>query len=250
MLPIRKAALGFCGVSTLALGAGVASLLQPALTAPAPADTLVRVAGASFNSARPGRRPALAGRSAPLGFTPWLAAGALSAQATRPSADVRRVSATMAAAAPAATPIGVQAYRSLVQRVARRYSVEWKLVMAIIATESGGDPNAVSPAGAVGLMQLMPDTAFDLGVNDPRDPEQNVEGAVRYLSALLATFGSIDLTLVAYNAGPGFAQRYRDGAVELGAETRDFLMRVGQFIDPALPQAVQGAGAAAPGVMR
>ncbi len=114
----------------------------------------------------------------------------------------------------------------MVRRIARRYSVEWRLVMAIMASESGGDPSAVSPAGAVGLMQLMPDTAEHLGV-DPWDPEQNVEGAVRYLSSLLETFGSVDLSLVAYNAGPGFAKRYQDGAVELGAETREFLMRVG-----------------------
>jgi soluble lytic murein transglycosylase-like protein len=117
-------------------------------------------------------------------------------------------------------------YQDMVRRIARRYSVEWKLVMAIIASESGGDPAAVSPAGAVGLMQLMPDTAEHLGV-DPWDPEQNVEGAVRYLSSLFDTFGSTDLALVAYNAGPAFAKRYQDGDVELGAETRAFLMRVG-----------------------
>jgi soluble lytic murein transglycosylase-like protein len=122
------------------------------------------------------------------------------------------------------------AYSAMVRRIARRYSVEWKLVMAIIASESGGDAAAVSPAGAVGLMQLMPETASDLGV-DPYNPEQNVEGAVRYLSSLLSTFGSVDLTLVAYNAGPGFAMRYRDGAVELGAETRAFLTRVGEFLN-------------------
>lgn len=118
----------------------------------------------------------------------------------------------------------------MVRRIARRYSVELKLVMAIIASESGGDPNAVSPAGAVGLMQLMPSTAEDLGV-DPWDPEQNVEGAVRYLSSLLSTFGSVDLSLVAYNAGPGFALKYREGKAELGAETRAFITRVGQLLE-------------------
>ena len=121
-------------------------------------------------------------------------------------------------------------YSEMVRRIARRYSVEWELVMAIIASESGGDPAAVSPAGAVGLMQLMPQTAVALGV-DPWDPEQNVEGAVRYFSSLLSTFGSVDLSLVAYNAGPGFAQRYKEGTVELGAETRAFLMRVGRRLN-------------------
>jgi soluble lytic murein transglycosylase-like protein len=144
-----------------------------------------------------------------------------------------------ASARPASSPrptltrfkaVAAEGYSAMVRRIARRHSVEWKLVMAIIASESGGDPSAVSPAGAVGLMQLMPDTASDLGV-DPWDPEQNVEGAVRYLSWLLSTFGSEDLSLVAYNAGPGFAKRYRDGTVELGAETRAFLMRVGALRD-------------------
>jgi peptidoglycan DL-endopeptidase CwlO len=129
---------------------------------------------------------------------------------------------------PSATANAAQhVYSEVARRIARRYSVEWELVMAIIASESGGNPSAVSPAGAVGLMQLMPETALALGV-DPWDPEQNIEGAVRYLSMLISTFGSEDLSLIAYNAGPGFAQRYKEGSVELGAETRAFLMRVGQ----------------------
>ena len=121
------------------------------------------------------------------------------------------------------------AYHGLVRRMARRYSVETRLVMAIMASESGGNPTAVSPQGAVGLMQLMPDTAAHLGV-DPWDPEQNVEGAVRYLASLLSSFRSVDLSLVAYNAGPGFAAKYKNGEVELGAETRSFLIRVGQLL--------------------
>ena len=124
------------------------------------------------------------------------------------------------------------AYHETVRRIAARYRVEHRLVMAIIASESGGDPEALSPAGAIGLMQLMPETAERLGV-DPWDPEQNVEGAVRYLAAQLSTFKSVDLSLVAYNAGPGFAEKYRRGHVELGAETRDFITRVGKMLQPA-----------------
>jgi soluble lytic murein transglycosylase-like protein len=116
-------------------------------------------------------------------------------------------------------------YRRTVLRAAGRYAVDPALVFAIIASESRGDPEAVSPSGAVGLMQLMPTTADALGV-DPYKPEENIEGAVRYLSALLDEFKSVDLSLVAYNAGPGFAERYRQGRVDLGAETRAFLMRV------------------------
>jgi soluble lytic murein transglycosylase-like protein len=122
------------------------------------------------------------------------------------------------------------AYHETVRRVSARYAVERRLVMAIIASESGGDPAAVSPAGAIGLMQLMPATAAHLGV-DPWDPEQNVEGAVRYLASLLSQFKSVDLSLVAYNAGPMFAERYRLGETELGAETRAFLTRVSQMME-------------------
>jgi soluble lytic murein transglycosylase-like protein len=116
-------------------------------------------------------------------------------------------------------------YRASVMRAAARHAVDPTLVFAIMASESKGDPAALSPAGAVGLMQLMPETAMELGV-DPWDPEENIEGAVRYLSGLLEQFQSVDLSLVAYNAGPGFAERYRQGEVDLGAETRAFLMRV------------------------
>ncbi len=121
------------------------------------------------------------------------------------------------------------AYHEIVRRAAARYRVEHRLVMAIIASESGGNPEAISPAGAIGLMQLMPETAERLGV-DPWDPEQNVDGAVRYLAKQLSTFDSVDLSLVAYNAGPGFAEKYRRGHVELGAETRAFLTRVGHML--------------------
>lgn len=116
-------------------------------------------------------------------------------------------------------------YRRSVLRAASRHAVDPSLVFAIIASESKGDPAALSSSGAIGLMQLMPDTASELGV-DPWDPEENIEGAVRYFSGLLDQFKSVDLSLVAYNAGPGFAQRYRQGEVDLGAETRAFLMRI------------------------
>jgi soluble lytic murein transglycosylase-like protein len=116
-------------------------------------------------------------------------------------------------------------YRRTVLRAADRYAVDPGLVFAIMASESRGDPEAVSPSGAIGLMQLMPTTAVELGV-DPWKPEENIDGAVRYLSTLLEQFKSVDLSLVAYNAGPGFAERYRQGQVDLGAETRAFIMRV------------------------
>ena len=99
------------------------------------------------------------------------------------------------------------------------------LVRAIISTESAFNPVARSRAGAIGLMQLMPGTATELGVN-PFVPEQNIEGGIRYFSQLLKTFGGVELALVAYNAGPGFAQRYARGQAVLYGETRDYVRRV------------------------
>ena len=92
-------------------------------------------------------------------------------------------------------------------------------------TESAFNPAARSHAGAIGLMQLMPSTARELGVN-PFVPEQNIEGGVRYFSQLLRMFGGVELALVAYNAGPGFAQRYARGQAVLYGETREYVKRV------------------------
>ncbi len=92
--------------------------------------------------------------------------------------------------------------------------------------ESAGDPLAVSPAGARGLMQLMPGTADSLGVRDSFDPEQNLAGGVRYLRQLLDRFGGDErLALAAYNSGPGTVERYGD--VPPYRETRDYVRRVG-----------------------
>lgn len=100
------------------------------------------------------------------------------------------------------------AYRSAVQAAAARYGLSPAFLDAVARAESGYDPGAVSPAGAIGVMQLMPGTARDLGV-DPRDPEQNILGGAAYLRRLLDRFGGdIDRTLAAYNAGPGAVGRH------------------------------------------
>jgi hypothetical protein len=116
-------------------------------------------------------------------------------------------------------------YDATISRVARLHNLDEAIVHAVIATESAFGPAAVSSAGAIGLMQLMPGTARELGVN-PWIPEQNIDGGVRYLSSLIRMFGSLDLALVAYNGGPGFAQRYLRGEVALYGETRDYVRRV------------------------
>ncbi len=118
-----------------------------------------------------------------------------------------------------------QAFDGLIEYYAQLHRVAAPLVRAIMHTESAFNPAARSHAGAIGLMQLMPSTARELGVN-PFVPEQNIEGGVRYFSQLLRMFGSIELALIAYNAGPGFAQRYARGQTALYGETRDYVRRV------------------------
>ncbi len=93
-------------------------------------------------------------------------------------------------------------YRALVEQAAREYTLDSALLHAVIATESAYDPRAVSPKGAVGLMQLMPETARRYGVSDAFDPGENVRAGARYLRDLLARFDNdVALSLAAYNAG-------------------------------------------------
>lgn len=117
------------------------------------------------------------------------------------------------------------AFDAFIDRYAALHKVEAAIVRAIIATESDFNPLARSRAGAIGLMQLMPGTARELGVN-PLVPEQNIEGGVRYFAQLLKLFGKLDVALVAYNAGPGFADRYVRGQTGLYGETREYVSRV------------------------
>jgi len=100
---------------------------------------------------------------------------------------------------------------AIVDHVSRDYAVDKSLVQAVIHAESDFDAHAVSPKGASGLMQLMPETARRYGVRDIFDPEQNIIGGVQYLRDLLATFGNnLRLALAAYNAGEEAVLRYGD----------------------------------------
>ncbi|MFM8536331.1 MAG: lytic transglycosylase domain-containing protein [Acidimicrobiia bacterium] len=108
-------------------------------------------------------------------------------------------------------------------RLAEQYHVPIKLVKAMVAAESGGNARAISSAGAIGLMQLMPATAAALGV-DPWHPLENLHGGVRYLAELLAEYDQNPrLALIAYNAGPQHANRVRAGTAVAYRETRKYL---------------------------
>jgi soluble lytic murein transglycosylase-like protein len=114
---------------------------------------------------------------------------------------------------------------AIVNHAARDYAVDKSLVQAVIHAESDFDVNAVSPKGASGLMQLMPETAQRYGVRDIFDPEQNIIGGVRYLRDLLETFGhNVRLAVAAYNAGEQAVLRY--GGVPPYPETVQYVNKV------------------------
>ena len=114
-------------------------------------------------------------------------------------------------------------YADLFTRAGSRHGVDPALLAAVAQQESGFDASAVSPAGAQGLMQFMPATARGLGV-DPFDPASAVDGAARYLADLTEQFGSTELGLAAYNAGPGTVRRY--GGIPPYSETQDYVRSV------------------------
>jgi soluble lytic murein transglycosylase-like protein len=113
----------------------------------------------------------------------------------------------------------------MIDAAAQTHSVQPKLLRAVMEQESGLRPCAVSPKGAQGLMQLMPDTAGQLGVEDPFDPKQNIEGGARFLKQLLDKYkGDLPLALGAYNAGPSAVDQ--TGKVPDIPETRDYVAAI------------------------
>jgi hypothetical protein len=112
-----------------------------------------------------------------------------------------------------------------IEDAARKYNLPGKLIESVIQAESGFRVDAVSPAGAQGLMQLMPGTAKELGVDDPFDARQNIDGGAAYLRQMLDRFdGDVKLALAAYNAGPGTVEKY-NGNVPY-RETQNYIERV------------------------
>jgi soluble lytic murein transglycosylase-like protein len=115
----------------------------------------------------------------------------------------------------------------LAREAAKKYLLPDAFVRSVMKAESNFHPDAVSPKGAIGLMQLMPETARQLGVN-PRDPGQNAEGGVQYLRSLLAKYendpNQVLLALAAYNAGPQAVEKYH--GVPPYPETRNYILRI------------------------
>ncbi|MFN7973543.1 MAG: lytic transglycosylase domain-containing protein [Acidobacteriota bacterium] len=126
-------------------------------------------------------------------------------------------------------------YAAIAERVATKYDVDPGLVKAVIAVESGFDPKAVSPKGAQGLMQLMPFTAERFEVADVFDPEQNIEGGVKYLHFLHEMFdGNLIFVVAAYNAGENIVDKLK--AIPPYAETEEYVRRVLSIKDDKEPE--------------
>jgi len=146
--------------------------------------------------------------------------------------EAKRVKASPPSAAPARPADRRALYDGIISQKAEKYRVDPSLVRAVIAAESNFNASAVSQKGAIGLMQLMPSTALDMGTADPFDPADNIEGGVRYLSALLEKFGGdLELALAAYNAGPANVEKY--GSVPPIEETKNYVNRVFSLYDGA-----------------
>lgn len=117
-----------------------------------------------------------------------------------------------------------------ITKYCKEYGIDEKLVRAVIRAESGFNPNVQSPKGAMGLMQLMPGTAKMLGVDDPWDPEQNIEGGIKYLSQLSDKFGGdVERMLAGYNAGPHRVDQY--GGIPPYKETQNYVKKITEWLN-------------------
>ena len=127
--------------------------------------------------------------------------------------------------APKPVAKGFHAYRGIILEIAREHGVNPALVAAMIKTESDFRPHIVSPAGARGLMQLMPATARSLNCKNPNDPKENIRAGTKYIKSLIGQFrGNLSLAIAAYNAGPGNVKKH--GGIPPFKETRNYVVRV------------------------
>jgi soluble lytic murein transglycosylase-like protein len=120
-------------------------------------------------------------------------------------------------------------FNQIIDSTSKKYNINSAIIKAVIKAESNFDPSVVSSAGAMGLMQLMPDTALSLGVVEPFDPMENIEGGVKYLKDMLNKFGgNLELALAAYNAGPGNVTKY--GGIPPFQETQNYVAKIMGYI--------------------
>jgi soluble lytic murein transglycosylase-like protein len=157
--------------------------------------------------------------------------------------DARTFAVPDAPAIRATRPVAPRAvrerYEPIIQEHAARHSLRPDLIRAVIQVESGFNPRARSPKGAMGLMQLMPETARELGVVNAYDPVDNIRGGTAYLRRLIDRYqGNEELALAAYNAGSSAVDRY-GRAVPPFRETRDYVKKVGSASGSRAPSAVR-----------
>jgi len=125
----------------------------------------------------------------------------------------------------------VARFGRFIDEAAEETKIDSTVIASVIRAESGGNPNAVSKAGAKGLMQLIDGTARDLNVQDVFDPRENIKAGSRYLRRMLDRFGDLDTALAAYNAGPGNVEKH--GGVPPFAETKNYVRKVNEFVREA-----------------
>jgi len=123
----------------------------------------------------------------------------------------------------ATASLGDRPYADLIQMYSKMRNLDARVVSLMIKQESGSDPNAISPKGAQGLMQLMPDLSKQFNI-DPFDPEMNIKVGTQYFADLLKKYGQVDLALAAYNAGPGAVDKY--GGIPPYAETQNYVSSI------------------------
>jgi soluble lytic murein transglycosylase-like protein len=146
-------------------------------------------------------------------------------QKTMPVSRNQTVAAKQTAQSYTATKPGTRSFSEIIHEASLKYGVDEKVISAVIQQESSFNPQAVSSSGAMGLMQLMPETAKNLGVTDPYNAEQNIMAGTKYLKQQMDEFGgNLSLGLAAYNAGSGAVRKY--GGIPPYKETQEYVKKI------------------------